>query len=139
MTDAPEATAAPEPTGKVAEALELFSGMTVLELSEFVKAAEDKFGVQAAAPVALAAAAGAAPAGEEAEEAPSTVDVILKAAGEQKLQTIKVVRQLTSLGLKDAKALVDGAPNTVAEGVKKEDADKMKSELEAVGAKVEFK
>ncbi len=136
-----EATAAaPEPTGKVAEVLELIAGMTVLELSEFVKAAEDKFGVSAAAPVAVAAGPAAGGGGEAAEEeASATVDVILKAAGEQKLQTIKVVRQLTSLGLKEAKALVDGAPKPVGEGVEKEEAAKMKAALEEVGAKVEVK
>jgi large subunit ribosomal protein L7/L12 len=138
MSDA-EATqeAAAEPTGKVAEVLELISGMTVLELSEFVKAAEDKFGVSAAAPVAMAAAPGAeaAPAEEEKDE----FNVVLAAAGEQKLQTIKVVRQLTTLGLKDAKALVDSAPKPVAEGVNKEEAQKMKAALEEVGAKVELK
>lgn len=132
-------TAAPEPTGKVAEVLELISGMTVLELSEFVKAAEDKFGVTAAAPVAVAAGPAAGDEAAAAEEAPSTFDVILKAAGEQKLQTIKVVRQLTSLGLKEAKALVDSAPKPVGEGVDKEEADKMKAALEEVGAKVEIK
>jgi large subunit ribosomal protein L7/L12 len=138
MSDAPEATLAPEPTGKIAEALELISGMTVLELADFVKAAEKKFGVSAAAPVAMMApGAGAAAVAEE--DAPTTVNVVLAAAGEQKLQTIKVVRQLTSLGLKEAKALVDGAPKAVAEGVDKEDADKMKAALEEVGAKVEFK
>jgi large subunit ribosomal protein L7/L12 len=129
--------AAPEPTGKVADALELISGMTVLELSEFVKAAEEKFGVSAAAPVAVAAPGG----GEQAEEAEEKTefDVVLAAAGDQKLQTIKVVRQLTSLGLKDAKALVDSAPKPVAEGVSKEDSEKMKAALEEVGAKVEVK
>jgi len=130
-------TAAPELTGKVAEVLELIAGMTVLELSEFVKAAEDKFGVSAAAPVAMAAPVAGGEAAEE--EASTTVDVILKAAGEQKLQTIKVVRQLTSLGLKEAKALVDGAPKPVGEGVEKEEAAKMKAALEEVGAKVELK
>lgn len=132
-----EAPAAAEPTGKIAEALELIAGLTVLELSEFVKAAEEKFGVSAAAPVAVAAPA----AGEEAaaDDAPSTVDVILLAAGEQKLQTIKVVRQLTSLGLKEAKALVDSAPKPVGEAVEKEEAEKMKAALEEVGAKVEVK
>jgi len=134
-----KATAAAEPTGKVAEVLELISGMTVLELSEFVKAAEDKFGVTAAAPVAVAAGPAAGAEAAAAEEAPSTFDVILKAAGEQKLQTIKVVRQLTSLGLKEAKALVDSAPKPVGEGVDKEEADKMKAALEEVGAKVEIK
>ncbi|MFH1731113.1 MAG: 50S ribosomal protein L7/L12 [Planctomycetota bacterium] len=132
-------TAATGPTGKVAEVLELISGMTVLELSEFVKAAEDKFGVTAAAPAAVAAGPAAGGEAAAAEEAPSTFDVILKAAGEQKLQTIKVVRQLTSLGLKEAKALVDGAPKPVGEGVDKEEADKMKAALEEVGAKVEIK
>jgi len=133
-----EAAVAPEPTGKVAEALELIAGMTVLELSEFVKAAENKFGVSAAAPVAMAAGPMPAAAAEAAEEA-ATVTVTLKAAGEQKLQTIKVVRQLTSLGLKEAKALVDGAPKTLAEGVEKAEAEKMKAALEEVGAKVEVK
>ncbi len=132
-------TAAPEPNGKVAEVLDLISGMTVLELSEFVKAAEDKFGVSAAAPMAVAA--GPAAGGEAAaeEEASATVDVILKGAGDQKLQTIKVVRQLTSLGLKEAKALVDSAPKAVAEAVEKEEAAKMKAALEEVGAQVEVK
>jgi large subunit ribosomal protein L7/L12 len=139
--EAPAAEAKPAPTGKVAECLELIAGMTVLELSEFVKAAEDKFGVSAAPVMAAGAmmpAAGgaeAAPAEEEKDE----FDVILAAAGDQKLQTIKVVRQVTSLGLKDAKALVDGAPKTLAEAVSKEDAEKMKAALEEVGAKVELK
>ncbi|MFW6159225.1 MAG: 50S ribosomal protein L7/L12 [Planctomycetota bacterium] len=136
-----EATEAkPEPTGKVKEALDLIAEMTVLELSEFVQAAEDKFGVSAAAPVAAVPAAGAAGAGAaEEEEEKDEFDVILTAAGEQKLQTIKVVRQLTPLGLKDAKALVDGAPNPVGEGVNKEEAEKMRAALEEVGAKVEVK
>jgi len=136
MSDTVEA-AAPKPSGKVAQALELIAGMTVLELSEFVKAAEEKFGVSAAAPVAMAAPAGEAAA--PAEEEKSSFDVVLEAAGEQKLQTIKVVRQLTSLGLKDAKALVDGAPKPVAEGVPKDEADRMKGALEEVGAKVTVK
>ncbi len=136
--EAPAAEATPEPTGKVKEVLDLIAEMTVLELSEFVKAAEDKFGVSAAAPVA--AMPGAAPAAAEAEEEEKDeFDVILAAAGDQKLQTIKVVRQLTPLGLKDAKALVDGAPNPVGEGVSKEEAEKMKAALEEVGAKVEVK
>ena len=131
--------ATPEPAGKVAEALELISGMTVLELSEFVKAAEQKFGVTAAAPMAAAAAPGAAGADAAAAEEKSTYDVVLIAAGDQKLQTIKVVRQLTTLGLKDAKALVDSAPKPLAEGTSKEEADKMVAALEEVGAKVELK
>ena len=136
MSDAPAAVV--EPDGKIAEALELISGMTVLELSQFVKAAEEKFGVTAAAPMAMAAAPAAGEAAP-AEETASTVTVTLQAAGEQKLQTIKVVRQLVSLGLKEAKALVDGAPKTLAEGVEKEEAAKMKAALEEVGAKVEVK
>jgi large subunit ribosomal protein L7/L12 len=135
MSDAVEVKA---PSGKIAEALDLIAGMTVLELSEFVKAAEEKFGVTAAAPAAVAAGPAAAQAAP-AEEASATVSVILAAAGEQKLQTIKVVRQLTSLGLKEAKALVDSAPKPLAEGVSKEDAAKMKAALEEVGAKVEIK
>jgi len=127
---------APEEGGKVAQALDIISGMTVLELSELVKAAEEKFGVSAAAPAAAAPAA-AAPA-EEAEEKTS-FDVILKSAGSQKIQVIKVVRAHTTLGLKEAKALVDGAPNPVREGVSKEDAEKIKGELEAVGAEIEIK
>jgi large subunit ribosomal protein L7/L12 len=127
---------APEEGGKVAQALEMISGMTVLELSELVKAAEEKFGVSAAAPVAAAPVA-AAPA-EEVEEKTS-FDVILKAAGDQKIQVIKVVRAHTTLGLKEAKTLVDGAPNPVREGLTKEEAEKIKAELEAVGAEVELK
>ena len=132
------AAASPEPTGKIAEALDLIAGMTVLELSQFIKAAEEKFGVTAAAPVAMMAgpAAGAEAAAVEEKTA---FDVVLTSAGDQKLQTIKVVRQLTSLGLKDAKALVDSAPKTLAEGVAKEEADKMKKALEEVGAKVGLK
>ncbi len=131
--------ATPEPAGKVAEALELISGMTVLELSEFVKAAEQKFGVTASAPMAVAAGPGAAGADAAAAEEKSMYDVVLVAAGDQKLQTIKVVRQLTTLGLKDAKALVDSAPKPLAEGASKEEADKMVAALEEVGAKVELK
>jgi large subunit ribosomal protein L7/L12 len=126
-----------EGSDKITQVLDLISGMTVLELSQFVKAAEEKFGVTAAAPVAMAAAPAAAAA--PVEEAAATVTVTLTSAGDQKLQAIKVVRQLTNLGLKEAKALVDGAPKVLAENVAKEDAAKMKSELEAVGAKVEIK
>ena len=128
--------AAPQVSPKIAQALDIISGMTVLELSEFVKAAEEKFGVTEAAPVAAAAGpAAAAPV----EEAKMTFNVTLTSAGEQKLQTIKVVRALTNLGLKEAKALVDGAPKLLAENVTKEEAAKMKTDLEAVGAKVEVK
>jgi large subunit ribosomal protein L7/L12 len=114
--------------------------MTVLELSELLKAFEEKFGVTAAAPVAVAAVASngggeAAPAEEEQDE----FDVILLAAGEKKIQVIKEVRSLTSLGLKEAKDLVDSAPKAVLEKVSKEDAEKAKTQLEEAGASVELK
>ncbi len=122
------------------ELLDAIANMTVLELSEFVKAFEEKFGVTAAAPVAVAAAAGAgggaaAPAVEEKTE----FDVVLVAAGEKKIQVIKVVREVTSLGLKEAKDLVDGAPKTVKEAVSKEEAEQLKAKLEDQGATVELK
>ena len=120
--------------------LEAISSMTVLELSELLSAFEEKFGVTAAAPVAVAAAgagAGAAPA--EAVEEQDEFDVVLSAAGAQKIQVIKVVRELTNLGLKEAKDLVDAAPKPVLEKVSKEDAEKARGDLEAVGAVVEVK
>ena len=120
------------------ELLEAFGEMTLVELSEFVKAFEDKFDVEAAAPVAAVAAAApgaAAPAEEEKDE----FDVILSAVGDKKIQVIKAVRAITSLGLAEAKALVDGAPKPVLEGAKKEDAEKAKSQLEEAGATVELK
>jgi large subunit ribosomal protein L7/L12 len=120
--------------------LEAISSMTVLELSELLSAFEEKFGVTAAAPVAVAAAgagAGAAPA--EAVEEQDEFDVVLSAAGAQKIQVIKVVRELTKLGLKEAKDLVDAAPKPVLEKVSKEDAEKARGDLEAVGAVVEVK
>ena len=119
------------------EILEAISNMSVLELSELVKAIEDKFGVSAAAPVAVAAApaAGAAAAAEEKTE----FDVVLKEIGEKKIQVIKAVREITGLGLKDAKALVDGAPKEVKTGVAKADAEEMKKKLEDAGATVELK
>ncbi|KXB89223.1 ribosomal protein L7/L12 [Veillonellaceae bacterium DNF00626] len=119
------------------EILEAISNMSVLELSELVKAIEEKFGVSAAAPVAVAAAAPAA-AGAAAEEK-SEFDVILKDAGAQKIQVIKVVREVTGLGLKDAKALVDGAPKEVKTGVAKAEAEELKKKLEESGATVELK
>lgn len=119
------------------EILEAISNMSVLELSELVKAIEDKFGVSAAAPVAVAAAAPAA--GDAAEEEKTEFDVVLASAGESKIQVIKVVREITGLGLKDAKALVDGAPKAVKEGVSKADAEDIKGKLEAAGATVELK
>ena len=118
------------------EILEAISSMSVLELSELVKAIEDKFGVSAAAPVAVAAAA--APSAAAAEEK-TEFDVILKDAGATKIKVIKVVRELTGLGLKDAKALVDGAPKEVKTGVAKADAEAMKAKLEEAGATVELK
>jgi large subunit ribosomal protein L7/L12 len=124
------------------ELIATFEGMTVLELKEFLDAFEEKFEVTAAAPVAVAAApaaggdgAGAAAAAEEKDE----FDVVLTSAGAQKIQVIKEVRGLTSLGLKEAKDLVDGAPANVLEGVEKEIADKAKEVLEAAGATVELK
>ena len=120
--------------------LEAISSMTVLELSELLSAFEEKFGVTAAAPVAVAAAgAGAAAAPAEAVEEQDEFDVVLSAAGAQKIQVIKVVRELTKLGLKEAKDLVDAAPKPVLEKVSKEDAEKARGDLEAVGAVVEVK
>jgi len=121
--------------------LEVFKNMTVLELNEFLKAFEDEFGVTAAAPVAVAgvAAPAAGGAGEAAAEEQDEFDVILNAAGDKKIQVIKVVRELTSLGLKEAKDLVDGAPKPVLEKVSKEDAEKGKAKLEEAGAQVEMK
>ncbi len=120
--------------------LSIFDSMTVLELSEFVKAFEEHFDVTAAAPVAVAApAAGGGEAAAAVEEEKDEFDVILAGVGDQKIQVIKEVRGLTSLGLKDAKDLVDGAPNPVLEGVDKETAEKAKAALEAAGATVELK
>jgi large subunit ribosomal protein L7/L12 len=121
--------------------LDAFKEMTLLELSEFVKRFEDTFGVSAAAPVALAAApaAGAGAAEAPAEEEQTEFDVVLTAAGDKKIQVIKEVRALTSLGLKEAKDLVDGAPKAVLERVPREQADKAKAQLEGAGASVELK
>jgi len=109
--------------------------MSVMELVELIKAVEEKFGVSAAAPVAVAAAAGPAAAAEEKTE----FTVILKAAGEKKVNVIKAVREITGLGLKEAKDMVDGAPSTVKEGIAKADAEKAKKTLEEAGATVEMK
>lgn len=118
------------------EIMQAIENMTVLELSELVKDMEEKFGVSAAAPVAVAAApAGAAAAGEEKTE----FDVVLTAAGDKKINVIKVVRESTGLGLKEAKALVDGAPKAVKEGAAKADAEALKAKLEEAGATVELK
>lgn len=122
---------------KVAEVLEIVKGMTVLELSELVSSFEEEFGVSAAAPVAMAAAPAAADAPAAAEQ--TEFDVILTSAGEKKVQVIKAVREVTGLGLKEAKDLVDGAPNAVKEKISKEDAEALKAKLEEAGASVEVK
>jgi large subunit ribosomal protein L7/L12 len=114
--------------------LEAIKAMTVLELNDLVKAIEEEFGVTAAAPVAVAAAGGAAAAEEKTD-----FDVILASAGDQKIKVIKVVREITGLGLKEAKEVVDNAPKPLKEGVSKEDAEAMKAQLEEVGASVELK
>ena len=119
------------------EILDSIAGMSVLELSELLKDFEEKFGVTAAAPVAVAVAPADDAGGEEEEQ--TSFDVVLTAAGDKKIQVIKEVRALTNLGLKDAKDLVDGAPQAVLEGASKEDADKAKESLEAAGASVELK
>ena len=121
------------------EWIEELKGISVLELSERIKALEEEFGVSATAVAAAAPAAGGAGGGEAAEEASSTVDVILTGAGDKKIQVIKVVRAATGLGLKEAKALVDEAPKPVKEGVEKDEAEKLKGELEEAGATVEVK
>ena len=121
------------------DVIEFISNMSVLELSELVKELEDKFGVSAAAPVAVAAGAPAGEAAGAAEEEKTEFDVILVSAGDKKIQVIKEVRAITGLGLKDAKALVDEAPKPVKEGMPKEDAEKMKAQLEEAGAQVELK
>ena len=119
------------------ELIEAIGNMTVLEISELVKAMEEKFGVSAAAPVMM----GAAPAAAEgaAAEEKTSFTVVLSAAGDKKIQVIKVVRELTGLGLKEAKDLVDGAPKNVKEGVSKEESESLKAKLEEAGAVVEIK
>jgi large subunit ribosomal protein L7/L12 len=129
-----------ELTEKMKNVMDSIEKMTVMELADLVKALEEKFGVSAAAPVAVAAAgaqAGAAPAA--AAEEKSTFTVVLASAGTSKIQVIKELRTLTSLGLKEAKDLVDAAPKTIKEGATKEEADKIKKQLEAAGAKIELK
>ncbi|MBO8430060.1 50S ribosomal protein L7/L12 [Spirochaetes bacterium] len=118
--------------------LESIEKLTLLEAAELVKAMEEKFGVSAAAPVAVAAAAPAA-AGEAAADEATEVSVILAAAGANKIAVLKEVRAITGLGLKEAKDLVDGAPKPIKEGIKKEDAEAIKKQLEAAGATVEIK
>ena len=119
------------------DVIEFISNMSVLDLSELVKEMEEKFGVSAAAPVAMMAA-GPADAGDAAEEQ-SEFDVILEAAGDKKIAVIKEVRAITGLGLKDAKALVDESPKAVKEGIAKDEAEKLKEQLEAAGAQVSLK
>lgn len=117
------------------EIIQAIKEMSVMELNDLVKACEEEFGVSAAAPVAVAGAAGAAPAAEEKTE----FDVVLAAAGSEKIKVIKAVREITGLGLKEAKELVDGAPKTLKEAVSKDDAEAMKAKLTEVGATVEIK
>ncbi len=121
------------------EIVEAIKNMSLIEVSELVKELEEVFGVSAAAPVAVAAVAGAATAPAAVEEEKTSFDVVLQAAGEKKIQVIKVVRQITNLGLKEAKDLVDSAPKPVKEGVTKEEAEEIKKQLEEVGATVEVK
>ena len=124
-----------------ADWIEELKGISVLELSERIKALEEEFGVSATAVAAAAPAAGGAAGGDgaAAEEEQSSFDVIITAAGDKKIQVIKVVRAATGLGLKEAKAVVDEAPKAVKEGIEREEADKLKSELEEAGASVEVK
>lgn len=140
-TEAPKEEKKAEPkkaaSGAHKDLIETIKSMSVLELSELVKELEDVFGVSASAPMAVAAAPGAA-AGAPAEEKDS-FDVILTAAGDKKIQVIKEVRTITGLGLKEAKAVVDGAPKAVKEGANKADAEEIKGKLEAAGATVELK
>jgi large subunit ribosomal protein L7/L12 len=121
------------------EWIEELKGISVLELSERIKALEEEFGVSATAVAAAAPAAAGGGDGAAAEEESSTVDVVLTGAGDKKIQVIKVVRAATGLGLKEAKALVDEAPKPVKEGIEREEADKLKQELEEAGASVEVK
>jgi large subunit ribosomal protein L7/L12 len=129
-----------ELTEKMKSVMDTIEKMTVIELADLVKALEDKFGVVAAGPVAVAAGApGAGGAAAPAAEEKSTFNVVLTSSGANKIQVIKELRAITSLGLKEAKDLVDGAPKTIKEGATKEEADKMKKQLEAAGAKIELK
>lgn len=122
----------------VEQALDLIKNMTVLEASELVKKMEDEFGVTAAAPMAVAAMPGAG-AGAEVVEEQTEFDVVLNAAGDKKIQVIKEVRAITGLGLKEAKELVESAPKAVKEGLQKDEAEKIKTQLEEAGAQVEIK
>jgi large subunit ribosomal protein L7/L12 len=124
---------------KLAGIVESIEGLTVMELADLVSTLEDKFGVSAQAPVAVAAAGAAAVPGAAAEEEQTEFDAILADIGSNKIQVIKVVRAITSLGLKEAKDLVDGAPNPIREGIPKEEAEEIKKQIEEVGGKVEIK
>lgn len=121
------------------EWIEELKGISVLELAERIRALEEEFGVSATAVAAAAPAGGGGGGGEAAEEASSTVDVVITGAGDKKIQVIKVVRAATGLGLKEAKALVDEAPKAVKEGIERDEADKLKAELEEAGASVELR
>jgi large subunit ribosomal protein L7/L12 len=121
------------------QVFEYIDKMTIIEMSEFIKEFEDRYGVTAAAPVAVAAAPGAAGPAAAAEEEKTSFDVVLTAVGDKKIQVIKAVRELTALGLKEAKELVDGAPQPVKTGCAKEEAEAMKAKLEEQGASVELK
>ena len=120
----------------ITKILDEIKELTLMEVNDLVKALEEEFGVSAAAPVMVAGAAGAAEGGAEEK---SEFDVVLAGAGAQKIQVIKVVREITGLGLADAKALVDGAPKTIKEAVSKDEAEEMKTKLEEVGAQIELK
>ena len=130
-----------EPTKKMKDIMDSIEAMTVMELADLVKVLEEKFGVQAAAPVAVqaAGAAGAAAGGAAPQEEKSTFTVVIASAGANKIQVIKELRTITSLGLKEAKDLVDAAPKTIKEGATKEEAEKIKKQLETAGAKIELK
>lgn len=121
------------------EVFGFIDNMTILDMSKFIKEFEERYGVTAAAPVAIAAMPGAGAAAAPEVEEKTSFDVVLTAAGDKKIQVIKVVRELTSLGLKEAKDLVDGAPKAVKTGVSKEEADSIKAKLEEQGASVEIK
>ncbi len=138
-TKVEETVDAPVVEGKMAEFIDWIEGISVLELSQLVKALEDRLGVTAAAPVAVAAAGAPAEGGGAAAEEQTEFDVILTNCGAKKIAVIKEVRAITGLGLKDSKELVDGAPKAVKEGVSKDEAEEMKTKLEAAGATVEVK
>ena len=128
-----------ELTDKMKSVMDTIEKMTVMELADLVKALEDKFGVQAAAPVSVQAVGAPVGAAQAPAEEKSTFTVVLASAGSNKIQVIKELRTLTSLGLKEAKDLVDGAPKTIKEGATKEEAEKIKKQLETAGAKIELK